>query len=363
MDGTTRGVTGDGPGPILVPMHARQLATLLLLLCACTDAPAPAERPDESPAGAGSQAPVPPATDDAEADPAPSGSTPSTAEADDSSSELPPASSDAAVDGAALPPALADAFEIVDDAPQSHGDREVPLALQHRATGLVFVYVPGGSFTLGSDADDEKRFDDERPPRRVRVTGFYLSVTETTWAAWKRGGGTDGAAPADDHPVNGVTWYQARDWCDANGLSLPTEAQWEYAASGPTDNLYPWGHDPFVKGRANAAGTNDVDLWSQSSPVDSFPDGTAWCGAADMAGNVMEWCLDGWTPDHTDVEPDTLDPLIAPEEEQPRLERLVRGGSYQSDALAHLRCAYRYSIAPNLAGGNLGFRAVVPRFQ
>lgn len=258
-----------------------------------------------------------------------------------------------------LPEALRERFTIADDAPEQHGDRTVPRVIEHVATGTVFVYVPGGSFTFGSDADDPDRFDDERPPRHVRMSGFYVAATETTLEAWRRGGGTAGSAPGDAYPVNGVSWYQARDWCANNGLALPTEAQWEYAASGPRDDLYPWGHDVRVKGRANAAGTNDVDLWSESAPVGSFPEGTSWCGATDLAGNVMEWCRDGWTDDHAEIPEGAVDPVLEPEGDAPAIERLVRGGSYESDALLHLRCAYRNAFLPTLVGGNLGFRAVV----
>jgi len=265
-----------------------------------------------------------------------------------------------AVSQDALPAALRERFRVLDDTLEEHGEGRVPRVIEHRATGLAFVFVPAGTFTLGSDADDPDRFDDERPPRRVRMSGFYVGRTETTAEAWRRGGGTAGAAVGDDHPIQGVTWLEALAWCEANGLALPSEAQWEYAASGPRDDLYPWGYAPGAKGRANAAGTNESDLWVTTAPVGSFPDGDSWCGARDLAGNVMEWCRDPWTPDHTAVPRDALDPVATVAGKAD--ERVVRGGSYEATALVHLRSAYRNRIPPDLAGGNLGFRPVAPAF-
>ncbi|MFT5289785.1 MAG: iron(II)-dependent oxidoreductase [Planctomycetota bacterium] len=261
-----------------------------------------------------------------------------------------------------LPESLRGRFAVVGDISDRHGDHSVPRSIEHISTGLLFLYVPGGSFTFGSGADDPDRFDDERPTRRVQITGFYISANETTLDAWQKGGGESGSAPAESHPVNGMTWYEARDWCAANGLALPSEAQWEYAASGTRDNLFPWGYDTRVKGRANLAGVNDVDLWPESSPVGSFGEGASWCGAVDMVGNLMEWCRDGWTPNHLQITEDQVDPVLEPDGDAPEFQRLVRGGSYESDSLRHLRCAYRNAIAPTLAGGNLGFRAVVTSF-
>lgn len=130
-----------------------------------------------------------------------------------------------------------------------------------------------------------------------------------------------------DSPVVGISWYEAYAYCkwltDATGETyrLPTEAEWEYAGRGPDSNVFPWGNKyltenefcgpPESGAKANcwrrgethdaAASFNfsvtapfsmQVGLEGNTTPVGSYPGGISWCGAYDMAGNVMEWTAD-----------------------------------------------------------------------
>ena len=293
--------------------------------------------------------------------PSPNESTP------DEPTELPPPEDEASAepeveiaDWGDASPAVQEAFRVTGQSQVVDDGRRFPRLIEHATTGLAFCYVHGGAFTLGSPFGEEGRFLDEDPPRRVRMTGFYVSRTEVTYAAWLAGGGRKILGNTEDHPVTGLTWYEARDWCAKNGFSLPSEAQWEYAASGTGDDTFPGGYEPDMR-LCNAQGRSDYDHWTESSPAGAIPTDLSWCGAFDMAGNVMEWCRDGWLPSYESIPDGAVDPVRAVDEEAPALERVVRGGSYFSKTTDHLRTAYRRDALPNDVGANLGFRVVVGR--
>ena len=116
-----------------------------------------------------------------------------------------------------------------------------------------FASIPGGWFVMGTDRGQE----DERPPHRVFVDGFELGVFPVTREEY--GGFLDATQhepPRDwshplfaraDLPVVGVSWFDAVDYCtwrsgeERRAVRLPTEAEWEFAARGRQDALFPWG--------------------------------------------------------------------------------------------------------------------------
>jgi formylglycine-generating enzyme required for sulfatase activity len=182
------------------------------------------------------------------------------------------------------------------------------------ADGMVMVYVPGGTFLMGSDKSDPDARDDEFPQHSVTVAGFWMDQTEVTnaqYAAFLNAHGNtdekgrtlltmgrgycqireeDGeyrVGRATEHPVVMVSWFGAQAYCKWVGGRLPTEAEWEYAARGPEGNLFPWG---------NAAPDCELARYGDCArsliPVSSLPAGASWCGALDMAGNVWEWVAD-----------------------------------------------------------------------
>jgi formylglycine-generating enzyme required for sulfatase activity len=236
------------------------------------------------------------------------------------------------------------AFRVV--VPKAPGEASggLPRLIRHHASGIELTLVQPGSFEFGSTDADPGHADDEAPARRVDVAAFFLARTETTGAQWRAAGGERGRAAGDDHPIVEVSWDQARAWCEAAGLALPTEIQWEYAASGPDDHVFPWGDDANDHA-VNARGTNAGDLWDETAPVASLPEGCSWCGAFDMAGNVSEWCRDAWTADHAS-EPDDA-------------KRVIRGGSFTCRPPWCLRTAYRDGVERELQSPNLGFRVVL----
>jgi formylglycine-generating enzyme required for sulfatase activity len=233
------------------------------------------------------------------------------------------------------------------------GGETHPRMIRHARTGIELLFVRAGSFELGSTDADPGHASDESPARTVELSAFYVARTETTLAEWTRGGGDAGRGAGPEHPVVDVTFGEVDAWCRANGLLLPTEAQWEYAASGPENRIFPWGDadEPF---RANALGTVGADRWDDTAPVGSFPRGASWCSAYDLAGNAAEWCRDVWHPSSADL-PEGPTPVRADGEGT----RVVRGGSFSCRPPYCLRTAYRDGIDPALKGGNLGFRVVL----
>ncbi len=155
----------------------------------------------------------------------------------------------------------------------------------------------------------------ERPAHEVTLTsGYWIDTTEVTNAAfadfvadggyateawWSDEGWSwletqDAAAlpddcvdPLDDHPRVCITWFEAEAYAAWRGGSLPTEAQWEYAARGPDSRIFPWGDewDPTKAWIVDA---------TESTAVGSLPEGASWVGALDMSGNAMEWVADWW---------------------------------------------------------------------
>lgn len=239
--------------------------------------------------------------------------------------------------------------------------------------GMVMVYVPAGEFRMGSDRD----FPD-RPVYPVELDGFWIDRTEVTNAQYAlcvaagsctlpiNTRGLDGYPYYDDpayadYPVARVSWEQAAAYADWAGGRLPTEAEWEYAARGPQELLYPWG-DEFDGTRLNYCDTNCYEQdWADhtfddgyvfASPVGSYPEGASWVGALDMAGNVAERVADwfGAYPAGRQVNP------TGPSTGE---KRILRGGSYLSH-VTNLRLTMRFPSDLVCADAFVGFRLVVP---
>jgi formylglycine-generating enzyme required for sulfatase activity len=211
--------------------------------------------------------------------------------------------------------------------------------------GVVMVLVPAGSYMIGANPQG----DDERNGSVITFDApFWIDLTEVTQADFERLGGIAARVTyfsGDQRPVEQITWFEAHDFCALRGARLPTEAEWEYAARGPDEWIYPWG-DTWNASKA---------VWTRSSSqgtagVGSIPAGRSWVGAFDLSGNVWEWVSSLYLPYNTreDREADTGD--------RTDVRRAVRGGSWLSLDWEFLRAGYRNGFNPSDLDVNLGFR-------
>ena len=251
------------------------------------------------------------------------------------------------------------------------------------AFGVAQVWVPAGTFTMGTDAKAIAALSKQSPPPWVAIEfpsevpahgvtltkGYWIDKTEVTNADFKSftdaGGYTNQSLWTKDgwawlatkdvsrlpphcngdvplQPRTCVTWYEADAYARWRGGRLPTEAEWEFAARGPKSSVYPYG-DTFDRDKANVI--NSVS----PKPVGSYPDGASWVGAFDMSGNAMEWASD-WLAGH--VAGAVTDPT-GPATGEKKVEK---GGWWGSNEFV-ARSAYRhYEDPPTYGDKHIGFR-------
>jgi formylglycine-generating enzyme required for sulfatase activity len=118
---------------------------------------------------------------------------------------------------------------------------------------------------------------------------FWIDRYEVT----NRQYGSCGTYCGDDLPRESVNWFDARDFCASRGARLPTEREWEYAARGVSNWVYPWGNE-FVS--SNARYGLAFLATEATARVGTHPAGVSWVGAHDMAGNVWEWVSSLYMP-------------------------------------------------------------------
>ena len=248
-------------------------------------------------------------------------------------------------------------------------------------TGLVFVLLPGGRFRMGSQSRDSSapNYDpqaggDQRPVHDVELSPFFLSKYEMTQQQWLHFTGSNPSffkppmprVPSLLHPVEQVSWSSCTRVCRRLGISLPSEAQWEYGARGGTSSAWWTGNErESLRGAVNladqAAARGGVEWqsikdWPElddgfgvHAPVDRFAPNPF--GLHNVHGNVWEWCQDVYDEYFYQRAP-TTDPLA---ETSNSRNRVYRGGSYSSTA-ASARCALRNQDPADDASGHRGLR-------
>jgi sulfatase modifying factor 1 len=212
--------------------------------------------------------------------------------------------------------------------------------------GVSMVMVPPGCFMMGSDSDN--RQNEEKPVSQICFDQpFWIDKYEVTQAQFKQFGGQAVQKPefrGDNRPVENITWFEARDFCAKRGARLPTEAEWEYAARGPDNLVYPWGNKFDGNNVIYSANSGN-----HTANVGSKPGGASWVGALDMSGNVFEWTSSLYKPY----------PYKAGEWRESTRDtngsRVLRGGSWYFYEF-YLRAARRDKLGPTLVVNYLGFR-------
>jgi len=236
--------------------------------------------------------------------------------------------------------------------------------------GMVQVFVPAGSFLMGSTENQVAElkancptcdFLNETPQHSIYLDDFWIDRTEVTNGQYARCVADKNChLPAvdsknsmpyysdpqfADYPVIYVNWNNATDYCKWAGRSLPSEAQWEKAARGPNGALYPWGDD-----NPNLYLLNFNMYIGATVKVGSYAGGTSPYGALDMAGNGWEWVNDWYGVDYYAESPDK-NPAGPSHGET----RVMRGGSwFDQDPIE--RAANRGYESFSYSQHNLGFR-------
>ena len=231
---------------------------------------------------------------------------------------------------------------------------------------MRMIWVEGGDFLMGCTSEQGGSCnDDEKNVRRVTVDGFYIGMLEVTQSQWEKVVGTNiyqqkSKANASstygvgaDYPMYYVSWEEAMEFCrllsnkTGRTYTLPTEAQWEYAARGGNKN-------EGVK----YAGSNmaDVVAWcTENSGGGTHPCGTKRAnvlGIYDMSGNVWELCKDWYSNGYAGY--DTNNP-VGPSSGS---YHVARGGCWSRSA-SDCRVAYRVRDTPGIRSGYTGFRVVL----
>jgi len=266
------------------------------------------------------------------------------------------------------------------------------------ATGMEFVFVPGGCYEMGDTFGDGDA--DEKPVHEVCVGDFHMGkyevtvgqfrkfVNETdyrtdaekgdgcytfTGTEWKKVGDANwrnpGFSQGDDHPVVCVSWNDATAFAgwqtrrSGRSYRLPTEAEWEYAArSGGKRYKYSWGNGSPSGNIADESAKRKFPNWTIwegyddgyvfTAPVGRFA--ATEQGLHDMTGNVWEWCQD-WYGEKYYANSSKNNPN-GPDSGQ---YRVLRGGSWSTKP-RHVRAAYRIRDDPDNRNSDYSFRLVLP---
>jgi len=243
--------------------------------------------------------------------------------------------------------------------------------------------VPAGSFPMGAPTAEVGSFDSERPVHTVTFTqGFLIGkyeITTRTYEACEGVGscalpsvadwaGTNGLNRISNgratHPQNGVIWAQAGAVCAWVGGRRLSEAEWEYAAKGPSvHRKYPWGNSPEPTCANGTAVMNEVNTTAGYGcgiggtwPVGQQVAGLSAVGALDMGGNLWEWVEDCEHVDYTGASTDGSTWTTACTSIS---NRVLRGGGFNNPA-AILRGALRSNSTPSNRRASIGARCLRP---
>jgi len=183
--------------------------------------------------------------------------------------------------------------------------------------------VPAGVFRMGATSNDKDAQDDERPQQEIYLDAFCIQKIEiSNQMYFEFLGKTLPSNTISNLPVVNISWHEASAYCEGKGYSLPTEAQWEKAARGENDFIYPWGNRWDAK-RANYGETQPRGL----RPVTDYSDGASPYGILNMAGNAAEWVADWYADDWYDKMPES-NPFKSIQPTGIEATRVVRGGSF-----------------------------------
>jgi formylglycine-generating enzyme required for sulfatase activity len=225
------------------------------------------------------------------------------------------------------------------------------------AKGVVMVLVPPRPFMMGNNNGN----DDEKPAHEVYLDAYYIDKYEVTNSLYKAC--VDASIcvlPRDvrhyddpqysNHPVLYIDWQMAQSYCQWRGAGLPTEAEWEKAARGTDNRLFPWGDT------ASCEQANYADCVGYTTEVGKYKSGASPYGVYDMSGNAWEWVADWYLSDYYQIlESNSSNPQGPTSGEY----HVIRGGNWESTT--NIRTTYR--TYGNTYYNDTGFRCARPEMQ
>jgi formylglycine-generating enzyme required for sulfatase activity len=225
-----------------------------------------------------------------------------------------------------------------------------PWRVRHRATGIIMVLIPGGTFRMGSPNSEPGRGEDEMQHPRTIQRAFYLGESEVMIWQWNRDR-KGGNGSSDNRPKDNLSWSDASSWAKASKLRLPSEAEWEYACRAGTETAFAFGSkvttelvnyaDKDIHGNTGDEARKFLRKAS-AQPTNAF-------GIRGMHGNLWEWVQDTYG----DYEEGAGQAAV--ERVSGEVRRVLRGGCYASKQVA-CRSANREKMAPGTRNVLFGFR-------
>ena len=267
------------------------------------------------------------------------------------------------------------------DSQDLNHERVIGSSYTRPTDNMIMMYIPAGEFKMGSRVDDSDAFKHEKPQHVVYLDAFWMDAYEVSngmfarfinetgyvtlaekqgysygydanwkWVpisefTWRNPMGPNTGAE-ETLPVMHVSFYDAEAYCRWAGGRLPTEAEWEKAARGDDERLYPWGND---------FNPNYLRFKSSQGPasVYAFPEGVSPFGIHNLAGNAFEW-----TQDWYHHESYNLSARDNPQGASSGEFMVIRGGSWNNSQL-RVRVTHRDISKPDYMNHLLGFRCVM----
>jgi formylglycine-generating enzyme required for sulfatase activity len=212
------------------------------------------------------------------------------------------------------------------------------------------IYFPSQEFWMGNKKGEGR--SDEEPRHKVFLDGFYIDKFETTGEDFEKfleqfpkeaptvtgWFGRKVRPDMETAPVIGLTWKRCQKYCQWKGKRIPTEAEWERAATGIEERRYPWGNQLPSQKRANFKKCCFIKKGEILDPVGSYELGKTPEGVYEMAGNIAEWVFDWYDKDFYEKSP-----YSNPKGPKSGKYHVIRGGAWNS-LPGYLRSRARYGF-------------------